>query len=78
MTTLSCRPITYAPPLCRQNALLHAYPDVLVKYRFTNRGGTRFTREMFDACQVAINRQFSLSFPLRLVATAHEGPSATT
>lgn len=41
----------------RQNALLQAYPDVLVKYRFTNRGGTRFTREMFDACQLAINRQ---------------------
>ncbi|GAA5960790.1 hypothetical protein JCM8115_000153 [Rhodotorula mucilaginosa] len=38
-----------------QNALLQAYPDVLVKYRFTNRGGTRFTREMFDACQLAIN-----------------------
>ncbi|GAA5868235.1 hypothetical protein JCM3774_000612 [Rhodotorula dairenensis] len=38
-----------------QNALLQAYPDVLVKYRFTNRGGTKFTRDMFDACQTAIN-----------------------
>ncbi|POY74549.1 hypothetical protein BMF94_2310 [Rhodotorula taiwanensis] len=37
-----------------QNALLQYYPDVLVKYRFTNRGGTRFTRGMFEACQIAI------------------------
>ncbi|BGP55626.1 hypothetical protein JCM8202_004887 [Rhodotorula sphaerocarpa] len=37
-----------------QNALLQYYPDVLVKYRFTNRGGTRFTRDMYQACQIAI------------------------
>lgn len=40
----------------RQYAILELYPDVDVKYRFTNRGGTRFTRDMHAAVLKAIQR----------------------
>ncbi|GJN90548.1 hypothetical protein Rhopal_003560-T1 [Rhodotorula paludigena] len=40
--------------LSMQYAVLETYPDVEAKYRFTNRGGTRFTRNMYDAVCRAI------------------------
>ncbi|BGP24794.1 nicotinate phosphoribosyltransferase [Rhodotorula toruloides] len=40
--------------LSMQYAVLETYPDVSVKYRFTNRSGTKFTRTMYDAVLAAI------------------------
>ncbi|BGP62472.1 nicotinate phosphoribosyltransferase [Rhodotorula toruloides] len=40
--------------LSMQYAVLEAYPGVNVKYRFTNRSGTKFTRPMYDAVLAAI------------------------
>ncbi|BGP40195.1 nicotinate phosphoribosyltransferase [Rhodotorula kratochvilovae] len=45
----------------RQYAIRELYPDVNVKYRFTNRGGTRFTRNMYDDVLKAINHLETLS-----------------
>ncbi|GAA5945997.1 hypothetical protein JCM3775_003612 [Rhodotorula graminis] len=45
----------------RQYAILELYPDVDVKYRFTNRGGTRFTRDMHAAVSKAIQHLETLS-----------------
>lgn len=47
-------PTTLTRP--RQYAILELYPDVDVKYRFTNRGGTRFTRDMHADVLKAIHR----------------------
>ncbi|GAA6001346.1 hypothetical protein JCM10207_006618 [Rhodosporidiobolus poonsookiae] len=46
---------TDAYKLSMQNAVRQHYPEATVKYRFTNRGGTRFTRQMFADVQVAVN-----------------------
>ncbi|TNY18322.1 Quinolinate phosphoribosyl transferase [Rhodotorula diobovata] len=45
----------------RQYAILELYPDVDVKYRFTNRGGTRFTRDMHADVLKAIHHLGTLS-----------------
>lgn len=31
-----------------QQAVLEHYPDAVVSYRFTNRGGDQFTREAYE------------------------------
>ncbi|GAA5857100.1 hypothetical protein JCM9279_001782 [Rhodotorula babjevae] len=45
----------------RQYAILELYPTVDVKYRFTNRGGTRFTRDMHAAVLKAIQHLETLA-----------------
>jgi nicotinate phosphoribosyltransferase len=43
--------------LTMQNAVLQHFPDdPQVQYRFTNRGGTKFSRPMHAAVQAAVNR----------------------
>ncbi|GAA5886035.1 hypothetical protein JCM6882_004241 [Rhodosporidiobolus microsporus] len=46
---------TDAYKISMQNAIRQLYPEATVKYRFTNRGGTRFTRQMYNDVLVAIN-----------------------
>ncbi|GAA5820696.1 hypothetical protein JCM3770_001456 [Rhodotorula araucariae] len=44
-----------------QYAIHELYPDVDVKYRFTNRAGTRFSRNMYDDVLKAINHLETLT-----------------
>ncbi|GAA5983695.1 hypothetical protein JCM11641_000936 [Rhodosporidiobolus odoratus] len=46
---------TDAYKISMQCAIWQLYPDAQVKYRFTNRGGTRFTRHMYEDVKRAIN-----------------------
>ncbi|GAA5820006.1 hypothetical protein JCM11251_005444 [Rhodosporidiobolus azoricus] len=46
---------TDAYKISMQNAIWQLFPAATVKYRFTNRGGTRFTRNMYEDVLVAIN-----------------------
>ncbi|GAA5850587.1 hypothetical protein JCM8547_001921 [Rhodosporidiobolus lusitaniae] len=69
MATLSPAPDSYIQSildtdmykLSMQAAVQQLYPEATVKYRFTNRGGTRFTRKMYDAVQLAINHLSTLT-----------------
>ncbi|BGP16380.1 hypothetical protein JCM10213_004923 [Rhodosporidiobolus nylandii] len=46
---------TDAYKISMQQAIWATFPDATVKYRFTNRGGTRFTRGMYTDVLKAIN-----------------------
>lgn len=50
--------------LTMQRAVLETFPDVLVKYRFTNRGEHRFTRKVHAAVLKAVDRKLSYYLPL--------------
>ena len=58
--------------LTMQRAVLETFPDVLVKYRFTNRGEHRFTRKVHAAVLKAVDRKLSYSLPLLWEAGAGE------
>ncbi|GAA5961176.1 hypothetical protein JCM21900_005889 [Sporobolomyces salmonicolor] len=44
-----------------QRAVHEAFPDVQVRYRFTNRGGTKFTRRMHAAVEAAVSHLSNVS-----------------
>ncbi|GAA5900828.1 hypothetical protein JCM5296_002194 [Sporobolomyces johnsonii] len=44
-----------------QRAVYETYPDVQVRYRFTNRGGTKFTRGMHAAVEAAVSHLSNVS-----------------
>jgi nicotinate phosphoribosyltransferase len=43
--------------LTMQRAVLETFPEVRVKYRFTNRGSQRFTRKVHQAVLRAVDRK---------------------
>lgn len=48
--------------LTMQRAVLETFPEVMVKYRFTNRGEHRFTRKVHAAVLKAVDSKYMLFF----------------
>ena len=44
-----------------QRAVLELDQNTMASYKFTNRGGTKFTRDMYTAVRAAIDGQFPIS-----------------
>lgn len=47
--------------LTMQRAVLETFPEVRVKYRFTNRGSQRFTKKVHEAVLKAVDSESTLS-----------------